>query len=65
MPLPHVSHRTKAWTVLLLATVAAGIATSLAGPSALTASVFVASGPRGPAVHTALDSGPSAESVER
>jgi Dolichyl-phosphate-mannose-protein mannosyltransferase len=65
VPLPHVSHRTKAWTVLLLGTVAAGVTSSLAGPSALTASVFVASGPRGPAVHTALDPGPSAESVER
>jgi hypothetical protein len=65
VPLPHVSPSAKAFALLLLATAAAGAASALAGPTALTASVFVASGPRGPAVHSELDPGPSAESVER
>jgi hypothetical protein len=65
VPLPHVSGRVKAFALLLLATTAAGVTSTLAGPSALTASVFVAAGPRGPAVHSELDPGPSAESVER
>jgi hypothetical protein len=65
VPLPHVSHSAKAFALLLLATAAAGVTSTLAGPSGLTASVFAASGPRGPAVHSELDPGPSAESVGR
>ncbi|HYN08532.1 MAG TPA: glycosyltransferase family 39 protein [Vicinamibacterales bacterium] len=61
----HVSPNARAVAVLLVATIAAGVASSLAGPHALTASVFVAAGPRGAAVHTELDPGPSPESVER
>ena len=61
----HVSGRVKAFALLLLATAVAGVTSTMAGPSALTASVFVAAGPRGPAVHSELDPGPSAESVER
>jgi hypothetical protein len=51
--------------VLVAATAAAGVASRLAGPHALTASVFAAAGPRGAAVHTQLDAGPSPDAVER
>jgi dolichyl-phosphate-mannose-protein mannosyltransferase len=65
VPRLHVSHSAWVFGVLLLATAAAGITSRLAGPNALTASVFVAAGPRGAAVHSELDAGPSPDSVER
>jgi hypothetical protein len=65
VPRLRVSRSVRIAAVLLPATAAAATASILAGPAGLTASVFVATGPRGGALHAGLDRGPTPESVER